>query len=323
MPSARAAVVGAFVLGGLGIVIAAVLFFYGTHFLAPKTRAVVYFEGSVGGLAQGAPVTFRGVRVGSVASVAVVIDPAIGEARIPVHLRLEPDRVELVSSTSSEDVLRRLIHAGLVARLEPESLVTGQMDVQLDLEPGTKAHALYNNEPGVAEIPSVPSDLQELREQLTHAPIADTIVQAKQTLASVERLADHLDGVIGPLAMGVQHLLGTSERTLDTASEAIGNLQRDGSATLKDFQQLANAGRTQLDARGRDVGQTLAVAGKTLRDADTLVLSANGVLAPGAPPRDDLEAMLRDLSASASTLRSLSAAIDRDPTIVLRGRRAP
>src|SRR5215469_858024 len=140
MSRASPTLVGGFVLGGLAIVVAGTLFFGGKEAFAPKLEAVVFFEGSVGGLGPGSPVTFRGVRVGSVSRVVITVDPGAMQARIPVELKLEPDRVKLVSGSSGQPMLRRLIKAGLAARLEPESLVTGQMLVELDLNPGVKAH---------------------------------------------------------------------------------------------------------------------------------------------------------------------------------------
>ncbi len=71
MTPARPTAIGAFVLGGIAIVVGAILFFGSGELFTRTNHAVVYFEGSVGGLAPGAPVTFRGVRVGSVASVSL------------------------------------------------------------------------------------------------------------------------------------------------------------------------------------------------------------------------------------------------------------
>jgi len=178
MQRASPTLVGGFVLGGLAIVAAGILFFGGREAFAPKLEAVVFFEGSVGGLGPGSPVTFRGVRVGSVSRVAITVDPRVMQARIPVELTLEPDRVKLVTGSTGQPMLRRLIEAGLTATLEPESLVTGQMLVNLDLNPGLDARTVDNAQADVPEIPSVQSDLQELRMQITHAPIADTVVQA-------------------------------------------------------------------------------------------------------------------------------------------------
>src|SRR3546814_9773207 len=84
--------IGAFVLGGLAIATAAILFFGGGRLFERTTHAVVFFEGSVAGLDIGSPVTFRGVRVGSVERMALHLS-ADGVSRVPVYLELRPDQV--------------------------------------------------------------------------------------------------------------------------------------------------------------------------------------------------------------------------------------
>jgi paraquat-inducible protein B len=321
MPSAKPAAVGGFVLGALIIVVLAILFFGGPEAFSSKTKAVVYFDGSVGGLGPGSPVTFRGVRVGSVSAVALLVDAKSMQARIPVQLKLEPDRVTLVSGSSGPAMLRRLIEAGLKARLESESLVTGQMLVDLDFNPQLPVHLMGEADSDVPEIPSMPSDLEELRRQLTRAPIGDTVVQARQTLAAIERVADRLDSVIGPLAGVAQHALDSTGQTMDLAGVAIQGLQRSAMDTLGEVQALASDGRGQLSTRGQEIGHALATAEKALQASRDLLASANSLVARGARPRDDLEATLRDLASSASALRDLSQALDRDPNIVLLGRK--
>jgi paraquat-inducible protein B len=204
MSSSRPAAVGGFLLGGLVIVVAAILFFGGDEIFAAKTKAVVFFEGSVGGLVQGAPVTFRGVRVGSVSHVALVLDPRHMQARIPVYLELEPHQVTFATGTAGQPLLRQLIEAGLRAKLVSESLVTGQMLVELDLSPGTPAHLAGGGDSRIPEIPTVPSDLEELRQQLTQAPIAQTVAQALRTLVAIEKVADQVSTEIAPLATSAQ-----------------------------------------------------------------------------------------------------------------------
>jgi paraquat-inducible protein B len=321
MPSAKPAAVGGFILGALIIVVIAILFFGGPQAFSSKTKAVAYFDGSVGGLGPGSPVTFRGVRVGSVSAVALLVDAKRMQARIPVQLKLEPDRVTLVSGASGPAMLRRLIEAGLKARLESESLVTGQMLVDLDFKPELPVHLVGEADTDVPEIPSIPSDLEELRRQLTHTPIVDTVVQAKQTLAAIERVADRLDSVIGPLTGGAQHALDSTGQTMDLAGVAIRGLQQSAMDTLSDVQALATDGREQLSTRGQELGRVFASAEKALQASRDLLASANGLVARGARPRDDLEATLRDLAASASALRDLSQALDRDPNIALLGRK--
>jgi paraquat-inducible protein B len=62
----------------------------------------VYFQGSVAGLDVGAPVTFRGVRVGSVTGIAVHLDMTDLTARVPVYLDVNPTQISLQNSGSEQ-----------------------------------------------------------------------------------------------------------------------------------------------------------------------------------------------------------------------------
>jgi paraquat-inducible protein B len=323
----RPAAVGGFLLGGMAIVVAAILFFGGGEMFAVKTKAVVFFEGSVGGLVQGAPVTFRGVRVGSVSHVVLVLDPGDMQARIPVYLELEPRQVTFATGTAGQPLLRRLIEAGLRAKLVSQSLVTGQMLVELDLSPGTPAHLAGGGDSKIPEIPALPSDIEELRQQLTQAPIAETVAQALRTLAAIEKVADQVSAKVAPLAESAQRVLDNAGRTIDIAGAAVQHVERDATSTLDEARGLGRDGRQQFAARGAEVSRTLGDADKALGDVNKtlqavngLVLSTTSLIAPRSQARDDLEATLRDLSASASALRDISQTIDRDPSVVLRGR---
>jgi len=320
MPTVKPAAVGGFVLGGFAIIVAAILFFGGGEVFAPKTKAVVFFEGSVGGLVPGAAVTFRGVRVGSVSNVALVVDPGDMEARIPVYLRLEPDQVTFVGGEAHKPVLRRLIRAGLRASLVPESFVTGQMLVELDLNPQLPAHVVGGADPDVPEIPAVQSDLQKLRQQLTQAPIADTVAQAQRTLAAIEKAANRIDSEIGPLASSVHRTLDSVGHASDVAAAAIQQVQQDATSTLGEARALASDGRHELAARSEDLGRTLRTADKTLQDVDALVASANNLVALRSQTRGNLDAALRDLAGTTSALRDFAQTVERDPSVLLRGR---
>jgi paraquat-inducible protein B len=319
MPSANPTAVGAFVLGALGIIVAAVLFFGSGDILARRTKAVVFFEGSVGGLEPGAAVTFRGVRVGSVSKVVVIVDSNDMKARIPVYLELEPNLVTFASGDKYQPVLHGLIAAGLRAKLESQSLVTGQMLVELDLSPGTPAH-FVGTMSDVPEIPAVPSDLQQLRDQLTQAPIAETVTQAQHTLAALERVADHVDSELGPLSAGARSVLDNAGQTLEAARSSIQRVDTEAATTLTGADGLIHDGRQQLAARGQELSQTLADAERALQSVDTLARSANGLIDPHSQPRADIEAMLRDLAASSSALRDFAQTVERNPSTLLRGR---
>ena len=319
------ALVGGFVLGGIALAVAAVLFFAGTELFSRTTRAVVFFEGSVGGLSPGAPVTFRGVQVGSVTSVALVLDVGHMSARIPVDLKLEPDRVRFddeVPGSTSRSVLPRLIEAGLHAKLISQSFVTGQMEVELDLEPNAPSH-LGGNTGGVPEIPAMQSDFQAFERQITHAPITETLQQAQHMMAAIENVAEHVDGDLGPLVSRVDQAVDSATGMLDTGRTSIVRVRQDASTFLEEGTSLAHDGREQLAARGADLTRVLDSARRALNAANLLFVSANDLVAPRSRERDNLYAALRDLADAVSSLRSFAQKVDRNPSVLLRGRAEP
>ena len=109
--------IGAFVVAGLALLAAAIVFVAGNDLFKRKERAVMYFRGSIYGLQVGAPVVFRGVRVGSVASIEVVHDRASDRFVIPVIAELERDAVHgMDESSGNTPALAALVQRGLRAQ---------------------------------------------------------------------------------------------------------------------------------------------------------------------------------------------------------------
>ena len=93
------------------------------QFFNPSVQAAVVFQDSIAGLSVGAPVTFRGVRVGAVESIGIEFDPQTNIAYIPVTVRLEPGRALITRKQTDNNVdLPNLINAGPARRTERAKL---------------------------------------------------------------------------------------------------------------------------------------------------------------------------------------------------------
>jgi paraquat-inducible protein B len=303
MSGLRPALVGGFVLGGAVLVVAAILLFGSTRLFSPTVEAVVYFKGSVANLEVGAPVTFRGVRVGSVTAVAISLDMADLTARIPVFLELNPAQISLQDHGQKKAyaTFDRLLKAGLRAQLNMQSLITGQLLVDLDLLPNTEA-VLVGNGLGRTEIPAIPSRLQTLESEVAELPLKEMIENTNQALASIRQLAESASPRVAPLADSLLH-----------SSEAI-------QATLQRIDRLADVSEKQIGDNGAALARVLASADLTLRDTDKVLNSVQDMTAVDGALRGDLADSLRDLSASAGALRGFTHEIERDPSALLRGR---
>ena len=306
MIGAKPAVVGGFVLSGLLLSVVGILLVVGTHLFSQEVHAVVYFQGSVAGLEVGAPVTFRGVRVGSVTRIGLNLNLKDLSAHIPVYLDLDTSDVTLITDGVKNRPLDfdRLRKAGLQAQLGTQSFVTGELRVDLDFLP--KVHSTYlGGNVDQNEIPSSPSKLETLEAEIADLPLKQLAEDTRQTLVSIRRVADALGPRIGPLADNIE---GTS-----TAAHV----------TLNQIDSLAREGRQQLSVNGDELSEVLKSSDKTIRDADTVVRSVNEMAGPHSAMRDDLQAATRDLAASASSLRAFSQEIQRNPSNLLKQGKAP
>jgi paraquat-inducible protein B len=303
MATASPAVVGGFILSGLALGIAAILLFGGTHLFSPTVHAVVYFRESVANLNVGAPVTFRGVRVGAVTGIAVNLDMTDFTARIPVYLDLMPSAIFLengIAGRTDTDFIR-LLKAGLRAQLNMQSLVTGQLRIDLDIQPGVAGPPVIGDG-GRAEIPSIPSRLKTLEGEISELPLKEMIENARQALSAIQQVADDLPRRVGPLADSLK-------LTSDAAR-----------VTLNDIDRLALAGQRQLAVNGTHVERILESSDRTMRNTEALIGSLTEMVAQDSPLRGDLQAAIRDLAASAGSLRGFTRDVERDPSTLLVGR---
>jgi paraquat-inducible protein B len=305
----KPALVGGFVLGGLALGVISILTFAGSGLFSNSIHLLAVFPGSVSGLAVGSPATYRGVKVGEVKSMKVSVGGVDGKPVVEVLMDIQPDTVS-GSGPTNELVLsdiRNGIKAGLRAQLTSLSFVTGQLSVDFDYHPDTPVVLSGLAEEGVLEVPTVPSDFQQLKDQFIAMNLPDLSSKAREALVSIRRVVDQVGGQIIPLSDGAQQTLGDARTTLRTITVAVDKLQVNAARTLGNIDQLAIETRKQVRTDGGD--------------ADRLVTSLNDMTGPHSPIRRDLEATLRDLSASASSLRIFTRDLERDPlgTIMTKG----
>jgi paraquat-inducible protein B len=313
MTPAKPALVGAFVLSGAAILVVALMLFAGTRFFTREIPAVTYFQGSVAGLDVGAPVTFRGVRIGSVTRIGVNISLKDLSARVPVYMQIDPSTVRLAGSgdSDSKSIYRRLIMAGLETQLGMQSLVTGELRVDLDLKPDAHATYLGGNADG-DEIPSSPSKLETLEAEISELPLKEIARNANETLESIKRVTEALGPRVGPMLDSLKQTSDAAHGAMDAAHVAVAHID-----------SLAIEGKQQLTDNGDALKGVLASSDRTVRDADALIASLNEMTAPNSRIRDDLQSTTRDLAASASSLRNFAHEIERNPSDLLKRGKAP
>ena len=319
----RQTAVGLFVLVGLGLALGAVLAFGRLHLLSPLDRAVIFFPGNVAGLAPGAPVTFRGLRVGSVQTVSLQVDPDTLHVRIPVILQLDPQPLQVAPGASGRDGLRRLVAAGLRGELSLQSFVTGQLAVELDISPNSGAAFSGGRSPvpgNLVEIPSAQSPFERLREEVTHLPLRDLAGDTQRTLHTVEHLADSLDRSLPPLIASLQVAADGLHDAGPIIRQSVETIRTEALRVIGHYDALSASLRTTVAARGPEVKRLLATANQAADHARHLLATLDALTSDRSEDRMNLEASLRDLAAAAGSQRGIARDVEADPSLVLRGR---
>lgn len=238
----------------------------------------LHFEGSVRGLSTGAPVEFRGIKIGSVTDVRLEYDLASRAVRIPVTIEIEPQRIDIVDGTQRPVVMggnlgdRRaaygrmeaMVANGLRAQLASGSLVTGQLVVALDFHPQAAAQQLKMG--GLyPEIPTIPSDLEKITRsvegiigKIGALPLDAIAAELKETVhtvnalinsPSVARAVTSLEGV-APLIESARKTADAAAATLQSTSNMVGadsQLRRDITDLLRELKEAARSLRTLAD----------------------------------------------------------------------------
>jgi paraquat-inducible protein B len=309
---ANPTVIGVFLLGAIALIVTGLMVFGGGRFFTETVIYVAYFPETVSGLNDGAPVNFRGVKVGTVRRIEVQLDAQDLSVTVPAYLQLQRRRIREIGGTIPEgDLISELIDRGLRAQLQLQSIVTGQLSVQLDLLPDRPAR--YVDPIGeFPEMPTIPSSMQEFTETMESLSIQEMVNDAHQVLAGLKALVNSPE--LAEILTGINEFVNSGELlgVVNHADDAIGDVQALVSNIDGQVGNLSN--RTEYTLA--EVDKTLDSAQKTL-DAARQSLS---IAAEGSPMRYELEQMLGELTAAARSIRLLAEYIERNPDALLRGK---
>jgi paraquat-inducible protein B len=319
-----ATLIGTFVLGAITLLVAAILFFGSGNLFKERVTIVSYFHGSVAGLRIGAPVTYRGVRVGEVKSIGILLDTDTTPSIVQVNMELVPETVKWYGApiTRAGTALPALVERGLSARLVMQSFVTGQLQVELDFRPDAQASRLGRSS-GAIEIPTVPSPFQNLTQQLEGLDIAAIVTALQRTLGSLEAIL--ANPALTRTIEDLPALLTDTRRTVNALEREVKGLSSTGQQAMAEssaaLQKTLASVQTLTENLDRESASTLAQMRDTLQNANTAVEGANALLDPRGRTVMQVQDAVEDLAATAARLRALSERVDRDPSVLIRGRR--
>jgi len=333
---ANKTLIGAFIVGAVALAVVALVVFGSGKFFRKQTFWVSFFEGSVKGLNVGSSVVFRGVKIGEVSQITVNFDSVTLSVNIPVIYEVYPDSFREIGpqvKVEDKEFHRALIAKGLKAQLQMQSLVTGQLMINVDFLPQrpAKMFGVHKAELGkqfgdLWEIPTVPTPLQELENILSGINIKEiaedvrramdgiaklatspdlhaSIGELRQTMTDIQKLVRNIDSKVEPLATGIDQTLvevrAGIDQTLVEVRAGIGDARKLMRSNIK---EAADSATTALD------------------QANVTLKSIEDIAEEGTQLRYDISAALKEIAAAARSVRVLADFIEQHPDAILRGR---
>jgi paraquat-inducible protein B len=268
-----------------------------------RSRALLEFDGSVRGLEAGAPVDFRGMTIGRVAEIHLVVDAARRTAKIPVVVEIDLDRIGIINQPPEElgsnKLAEQLVALGLRAQLRPASLITGQLFVALDFFPDAPPAKIEMTDT-YPKLPTVESDFENMTRSVNQA--LDKIVSLP----------------LGDLLQDLRKLVGSAQTIV--ASPEVAESLHSLNATLISTQQLLGDLQTQSGPLIASLRRVSDSAEATVKRTDTVIASMNAGYGRDSQVRADLADLLKQLQETAKSARYLTNYLEQHPEAVLRGK---
>ncbi|HIF9457352.1 TPA: intermembrane transport protein PqiB [Photobacterium damselae] len=173
---------------------------------------VMLFKESIRGLQPGAPVEYRGVRIGTVEKVPFKLPTnkhGFSNKMIPILVHIELGRITQLGGHETLEGLKADLQeefkTGLRATLKTGSLITGALFIDLNVDPDEKAPKLQSFD-GYDIFPTKAGGFAEVQKQVTdllkklnNLPVEKTVNSLNSTLAATEKTLQSAERVTADL----------------------------------------------------------------------------------------------------------------------------
>lgn len=228
---------------------------------------LLFFNDSISGLEKGAPVEYRGIRIGTVSEVPfytkTILDTnPISNHNIPVLIRIEPGRLSefIEQPIDLAKVIIKEQDNGLRAALKSANFITGTLYIDLNFysEVQNEKNMQKNQNYGYDIIKTVPAGLSQLQAKLLQTldhfnqlPLDKTFNEFNQSLQKSQKLLDSITSITNSKDM--QNLPKELKTTIDTLNKTLQSLQPGSAlhnqlqADLQKFEEMMNKLTPVLD----------------------------------------------------------------------------
>jgi paraquat-inducible protein B len=317
--------IGAFIIGGIVIIIAGVSILAGASWFERRSTFVSFFSETVNGLEVGAPVKFQGVPVGNVTELGIEINRELKTFQVPVTFQVDVTMLKTLNGPfidlEKPTVLTQQIANGLRAKLQMESIVTGQLYIELSYDTSAAPPVLEPHKTKYPEIPTTPSLMAALG-----TGAGSVVADVMKVLFRVNVLLEEIDmpeinDAVVATAQSVRQLVDAPE--IRAALKQLPGMTEQVRSSMAAIEKLAGTADSaigpvgaQIQVATTELAASLAVMRRTLQDAQGLLSTDSGI-------GFEIQSVLASLKQAADALQLLATSLEQSPDILLRGKKPP
>jgi paraquat-inducible protein B len=317
--------IGAFLIGAVVLLVAGTATLASTAWFEKRSTFISFFEESVNGLEKGAQVKFQGVPVGNVTEILIKIDERDKTFQVPVQYEIDLTRLttQLGTFVNLEDgaVLRQQIADGLRAQLQMESIVTGQLYIELSYRPGAAAAELETMRTAWPEIPTTPSLLAALGTGAGSlvADILRVLYQINEMLEDIDM--PQINAAVMASAEAVERLVDSP--AIHAALDQVPGMTAQINQTMADVGRLAERASAVIDPLQLQIEGTATEMTAALQALRGTLEESQGLLSTDSGIGYGLQETLASLRDAADALTLLVNSLEQNPDMLVRGRKPP
>jgi paraquat-inducible protein B len=308
--------IGAFVIGASLIALATLVFLLGSGFRNAE-KVVMVFDGSVKGLNVGAPMTLRGVKVGEVTDIDLILDASKNNVIMLVEANFDPKNIRRLGVADS-DLTSELISRGMRAQLNIQSLLTGLLYVELDFYPDSPLNLADIDSPYL-QFPTIPTNLQRIAKKLEDIDIAKVTDELESISTGIKSLVSGDD---------FQALPGNATRTLNSLYDLSTQIQKQLETTGPKLDSVLDKTATTVASANTEIPKLSALVETNLKILNDAITSfkqgmsgIDGLVAPDSQTVYELNNALQEMTRAGRSLQSLADTLEAQPEAVIRGKR--
>lgn len=317
--------IGLFLIGAVVLAVIGVAVLATNSWFDRPSAFISYFGESVNGLEVGAPVKFQGVPVGRVTDLLIQIEQRDKTFQVPVVYEIDLTRLTSQAGTfvdlDDPNVLQRQIADGLRAQLQLQSMVTGQLYVELTYRTDAPTPDLAEGPTAHPEIPTTPSLLAAFGTQAGSlvGDVMRILFRVNEMLEEIDMQS--LNASVVASAQSVERL--ADSREIRAAFGEVPAMTAQFNQTMAEMQRLAVRLGETIDPFQTGLDSTNAEVVLTLQSMRQALEASQGFLTTDSGVGYEMQEAFASMKDAADALRLLSLSLERNPDMLLRGKKPP